>query len=404
MDRNVYKYSFIVLCLLFFKNHYIVFYRTRAHFKTINFKHFFQGGILMKKILSLILVLSFVLTMFVGCGLGKSGYELALVTDLGTIDDKSFNQGSWEGLKKYAEEHKKTYQYYQPSEGTNAAYLESIDLAIKGGAKVIVTPGFLFEVPIYEAQTKYPEVKFVLLDGEPHTEDYQTYHTEKNVQPILYAEEEAGFMAGYAAVKDGFTKLGFQGGMAVPAVIRYGHGFAQGAEAAAKELNLAEGSVSLMYNYSGDFAATPESQARAAGWYKSGTEVIFACGGAVGNSVMAAAEAAGGKFVIGVDVDQYAESETVISSAMKMLSNSVYQALEAYYNNKWEGGTTWVLNASNDGVGLAMENARWRKFSMNDYNTLLKAVQDKKYDINNKSDIGVTELGLKYVNITEVKD
>ncbi|NLO99705.1 MAG: BMP family ABC transporter substrate-binding protein [Clostridiaceae bacterium] len=358
----------------------------------------------MKKILSLILVLSFVLTMFVGCGLGKSGYELALVTDLGTIDDKSFNQGSWEGLKKYAEEHKKTYQYYQPSEGTNAAYLESIDLAIKGGAKVIVTPGFLFEVPIYEAQTKYPEVKFVLLDGEPHTEDYQTYHTEKNVQPILYAEEEAGFMAGYAAVKDGFTKLGFQGGMAVPAVIRYGHGFAQGAEAAAKELNLAEGSVSLMYNYSGDFAATPESQARAAGWYKSGTEVIFACGGAVGNSVMAAAEAAGGKFVIGVDVDQYAESETVISSAMKMLSNSVYQALEAYYNNKWEGGTTWVLNASNDGVGLAMENARWRKFSMNDYNTLLKAVQDKKYDINNKSDIGVTELGLKYVNITEVKD
>ena len=89
---------------------------------------------------------------------------------------------------------------------------------------------------------------------------------------------------------------------------------------------------------------------------------------------------------------------------MKMLSNSVYQALEAYYNNKWEGGTTWVLNASNDGVGLAMENARWRKFSMNDYNTLLKAVQDKKYDINNKSDIGVTELGLKYVNITEVKD
>ncbi len=358
----------------------------------------------MKKILSIALVLSFVLAMFVGCGLGKSGYELALVTDLGTIDDKSFNQGSWEGLKKYAEEHKKTYQYYQPSEGTNAAYLESIDLAIKGGAKVIVTPGFLFEVPIYEAQTKYPEVKFILLDGEPHTEDYQTYHTEKNVQPILYAEEEAGFMAGYAAVKDGFTKLGFQGGMAVPAVIRYGHGFAQGAEVAAKELNLAEGSVSLMYNYSGDFAATPESQARAAGWYKAGTEVIFACGGAVGNSVMAAAEAAGGKFVIGVDVDQYAESETVISSAMKMLSNSVYQALEAYYNNKWEGGTTWVLNASNDGVGLAVDNARWRKFSANDYNTLLKAVQDKTYSIDNKSDIGVTELGLKYVNITEVKD
>ncbi|MGI6084616.1 MAG: BMP family lipoprotein [Acetivibrionales bacterium] len=358
----------------------------------------------MKKALLLVLVFSLVLTMFAGCGSGKSGYELALVTDLGTIDDKSFNQGSWEGLKKYAEEHKKTYQYYQPSEGTNAAYLEAIDLAIKGGAKVIVTPGFLFEVPIYEAQTKYPDVNFILLDGEPHTEDYKTYHTEKNVQPILYAEEEAGFMAGYAAVKDGFTKMGFQGGMAVPAVIRYGHGFAQGADVAASEMGLAEGAISLMFNYSGDFAASPESQARAAGWYKAGTEVIFACGGAVGNSVMAAAEAAGGKFVIGVDVDQYAESETVISSAMKMLGNSVYQALDAYYTEKWEGGKTWILNATNDGVGLAMDNAKWRKFTVDDYNTLLKAVQEKKYNINNKSDIGVADLGLKYVNITEVKD
>lgn len=358
----------------------------------------------MKRILSLILVFSLALTMLAGCGLGKSGYELALVTDLGTIDDKSFNQGSWEGLKKYAEEHKKTYQYYQPAEGTNAAYLEAIDLAIKGGAKVVVTPGYLFEVPIYEAQTKYPEVKFVLIDGEPHTEDYLTYNTEKNVQPILYAEEEVGFMAGYAAVKDGFTKLGFQGGMAVPAVIRYGYGFAQGADVAAKEMGLAEGSVSLMYNYSGDFVASPETQARAAGWYKAGTEVIFACGGSVGNSAMAAAEAAGGKFVIGVDVDQYAESDTVISSAMKMLGHSVYKAIEAYYDKKWEGGATWVLNAANDGVGMAMDHAKWRKFSTDDYNTLLKAVKEKTYTISNKSDISITELGLKYVSITEVKD
>lgn len=358
----------------------------------------------MKKVLLLVLVFSLVMTMFAGCGFGKSGYELALVTDLGTIDDKSFNQGAWEGLKKYAEENKKTFQYYQPSEGTNAAYLEAIDLAIKGGAKVIVTPGYLFEVPIYEAQTKYPEVNFILLDGEPHTEDYGTYHTEKNVQPILYAEEEVGFMAGYAAVKDGFTKLGFQGGMAVPAVIRYGHGFVQGADAAAKEMGLAEGSVSLMYNYSGDFVASPETQARAAGWYKAGTEIIFGCGGAVGNSVMAAAEAAGGKFVIGVDVDQHAESETVICSSMKMLGDSVYKALELYYNNKWEGGATWVLNATNGGVGMAMDNAKWREFSIDDYNILLKAIQDKVYTINNKSDIGVTDLGPKYVNITEVKD
>lgn len=390
----------------------------------------------MKKTLALFLVLALTLTMLVGCGAnnnaGKAtptpsesatptpsespvasesatpaaatGYELALVTDLGTIDDKSFNQGAWEGLKKYATENNITYQYYQPAEGTNAAYLEAIDLAIKGGAKLIVTPGFLFEVPIYQAQTKYPDVKFVLLDGEPHTEDYSTYKTEANVLCILYAEQEAGFMAGYAAVKDGFTKLGFMGGMAVPAVIRYGHGYLQGAEAAAKELGLKEGSIDVIYNYSGDFAASPEKQARAAGWYESGTEIVFGCGGAVGNSVMAAAEASKDKFVIGVDVDQYAESATVVSSAMKLLGNSVYQALQAYYTNKWDGGKTWVLNSTNDGVGLAMDNAKWRSFKAADYDALYKAIQNGTYTINSKSDIGVNDLGLKFVKVTEVAD
>ncbi len=386
----------------------------------------------MKKNLALFLVLALTISLLAGCGAqnnggasttptpstsatpqasetatptpSEAGFELALITDLGTIDDKSFNQGSWEGLKKYATEHNKTYQYYQPSEGTNAAYLEAIGLAVKGGAKVIVTPGYLFEVPIFEAQTKYPDVKFILLDGEPHTEDYKTYRTDANVLCILYAEEEAGFMAGYAAVKDGFTKLGFMGGMAVPAVIRYGHGYLQGAEAAAKEMGLAEGSISALYNYTGDFAASPEKQAKAAGWYESGTEIIFGCGGAVGNSVMAAAEASKDKFVIGVDVDQYAESPTVISSSVKHLGNSVYQALEAYYGGKWDGGKTWVLNSKNDGVGIAMDHAKWRKFTSSDYDVLYKAVQDGKYTINNASDISAKDLGLKYVKVTEIAD
>lgn len=357
----------------------------------------------MKKLLILFMALVLSVTMLAGCGAG-SGYELALVTDVGTIDDKSFNQGSWEGLKEYATKHNKTYQYYQPSEATNAAYLESIGLAVKGGAKVIVTPGFLFEVPIYEAQTQYPDVKFVLLDGEPHDENYEDDKTEDNVLCILYAEEEAGFMAGYAAVKDGFTKLGFQGGMAVPAVIRYGYGFLQGAEVAAQEMGLGAGSISVMYNYSGDFAATPENQARAAGWYQAGTEVIFACGGAVGNSVMAAAEASTDKYVIGVDVDQYAESPSVISSAMKMLGNSVYQALESYYGKKWDGGKTWILDSTNDGVGLAMDNAKWRSFSKADYDVLYSRIKDGTYKINNEAEISIDDLGLVNVVVTEVAD
>ncbi|NLG19694.1 MAG: BMP family ABC transporter substrate-binding protein, partial [Fibrobacter sp.] len=297
-----------------------------------------------------------------------------------------------------------THKYYQPKEASNASYLEAIDLAVEGGAKVIVTPGFLFEVPIYIAQTKYPDVKFVLLDGEPHTEDYKTYKTEKNVLCILYAEEQAGFFAGYAAVKDGFTEMGFQGGMAVPAVIRYGYGFLQGAEQAAEEMQLAEGSIKVKYNYSGDFAATPENQTRAAGWYSAGTQIIFACGGSVGNSVMAAAAAQTDKWVIGVDVDQYNESPTVISSAMKMLGESVYQALSSYYAGTFEGGTTWILDVTRKGVGLAMENNKFMTFKTADYTACFNKVVDGTYEINDKADIKIADLGLKYVVVTEIAD
>lgn len=298
----------------------------------------------------------------------SSGYELALVTDLGTIDDKSFNQGAWEGLKKYAEEKGISYKYYQPQEGTTDSYLETIGLAVEGGAKLVVCPGFLFEEPIYMAQDKYPDVHFILLDGEPHDANY-TCKTNANVMPILFQEDQAGFLAGYAAVKDGYTKLGFMGGMAVPAVIRYGYGFVQGAEYAAKEDGVT--GVQVMYNYTGGFAATPEAQSMAASWYQNGTEVIFGCGGAVGNSVMAAAQEKGAK-VIGVDVDQSSESDTVITSAMKLLSNSVYDGVKAFYDGNFPGGATSVFAVANNGVGLPMETSKFAKFNQEQYDAIYK--------------------------------
>ena len=182
----------------------------------------------------------------------KGGYELALITDVGTIDDKSFNQGSWEGLEKYAKEHDITYKYYKPAEKSDEACLNAIDLAVKGGAKVVATPGFLFEVPVYEAQTKYPDVSFIIIDAQP-VKDGEA-KLEDNVLSIFYAEEQAGYLAGYAAVTEGYRNLGFMGGIAVPAVIRYGYGFVQGADAAAKDLGLAAGDVSVKYTYVGNFA------------------------------------------------------------------------------------------------------------------------------------------------------
>ena len=300
------------------------------------------------------------------------GYELALVTDLGTIDDKSFNQGAWEGLKKYAEENSITYKYYQPQEGTTDAYLETIGLAIEGGAKLVVCPGFRVEEPIYIAQDKYPDIHFILLDGEPHDAEYN-YKTGSNVMPILFQEDQAGFLAGYAAVKDGYTKLGFMGGMAVPAVIRFGYGFVQGAEFAAEEDGVT--GVEVMYNYTGGFAATPEAQSMAASWYQNGTEVIFGCGGAVGNSVMAAAQEKNAK-TIGVDVDQSSESDTVITSAMKLLSNSVYDGVKDFYDGKFPGGKTSVFTVENNGVGLPMETSKFEKFSQEQYDAIYKKLAD----------------------------
>ena len=280
----------------------------------------------------------------------KKTYEIALITDKGNIDDKSFNQGSWEGVVEFAEENKISHKYYKPEEASDAGYLASIDLAVKGGAKVIVTPGFLFEVPIFEAQTKYPDVKFILLDGAPHTADYKTFRTDANVASVMYAEEQSGYLAGYAAVKDGMTKLGFMGGMAVPAVQAFGYGFLQGAEDAAKELSA---TVEVKYHYTGNFEENDTNKATAKAMYQGMTEVIFACGGSVGKSVMAAA-AETNKKVIGVDVDQRYDSATVITSATKGLATSVVQVLEAIYNDTWAtySGKTTYFNAANGGVGL----------------------------------------------------
>jgi len=325
----------------------------------------------MKKI-AIIALAVLTLVTFNGCARGQQKaetFELALVTDLGTIDDKSFNQGSWEGLIQYAKEKNISNKYYQPAEQSDDAYLSTIDLAVKGGAKVIVTPGFLFEAPVYVAQDRYPNVNFILVDGVPHSADYSTFKTNNNVVGVLYAEDQAGFLAGYAAVKDGFRRLGFMGGMAVPAVVRFGYGFIQGAEFAAVELGLPSGAITMNYHYTGGFAATPEAQSMAASWYNSGVEVIFACGGAVGNSVMAAAEQAG-RSVIGVDVDQSGESPTVITSAMKGLQPSVYACILDYYAGRFPGGKTLVFDASNDGVGLPMKNSKFKNFKESDYNAI----------------------------------
>ncbi|MCK9443207.1 MAG: BMP family ABC transporter substrate-binding protein [Tissierellaceae bacterium] len=338
----------------------------------------------MKKLLILTLALVLVAASLAGCGQSDTpskGHEIALITDKGNIDDKSFNQGSWEGVVAFATENNITHTYIKPEDVSDTAYLEAIDLAVEGGAKVIVTPGFLFEVAVYEAQTRYPDVKFILLDGAPHAADSFDPDIKDNVASVVYAEEESGYLAGYAAVMDGMKNLGYMGGMAVPAVQAFGYGFLQGAEDAASELGMSNGDIKVIYHYTGNFEENDTNKATASTMYQEGMEVIFAAGGSVGKSVMAAAAEADKK-VIGVDVDQRYDSETVMSSAMKGLAASVTQVLDSIYNtDNWGnfGGKTITFNAQNDGVGLPTvvigdENAdafdRFNSFNLDDYEEL----------------------------------
>ncbi len=314
--------------------------------------------------------------------------KVVLITDIGNIDDKSFNQGAYEGIVAFDKKYPTLdFAYLKPAEQTDAEYITAIEQAIQDGATVIVTPGYLFNPAINVTQKEYPDVKFIILDGSPA--DVEGGTLEDNVYAVFYAEEQSGFLAGYAAVMDGYRHLGFMGGMAVPAVQRFGHGYVQGAAVAAKELDLADNAITIEYLYTGGFEANPDVQAAATGLYNKGVEVIFACGGAVGQSVMAAAEAHDGdKKVIGVDIDQSGDSDTVITSATKNLSASVEQALESIFVTKeWYyefGGTTVSLKAEHDGVNLPMATSKFTTFTQAQYDSVFAKLVNKTITVNDK--------------------
>ena len=338
----------------------------------------------MKRLIALLLVTLLVFGL-VACGGGDDtadaddGLVIALVTDYGDIDDESFNQGAWEGVVAFAEARDMAHDFFRPAErGSTAANLDAIDQAIAAGAQILVTPGFLFEEALFQAQDLHPDVHFILLDAVPTTviDDERVSHVGDNVAAILYAEEQSGFLAGYAAVMDGYRDLGFIGGMAVPAVVRFGSGFVQGAEYAAAQLGLGVGEVSVRYNYLGSFAPGPEVVTQAASWYADGIEVIFAAAGGAGGSVFAAADDTPDGRAIGVDVDQGHHSDRIITSAMKDLGSSVYQTLEAFFEDRWEGGQVTMFNAANQGVGLPSDFSRFNSFSQSDYDAIFAQLAD----------------------------
>ena len=364
----------------------------------------------MKRFLALLLALCMVFALC-ACGGNDAGkdkdndvaYKVAMITDYGDITDQSFNQTTYEACKAYCDANSVDFKYYKPTADSTAARIEMVDQAVADGYNVIVMPGFAFAGTIAVCQDTYKDVKFIGLD----VSEYDLYdafynhddtgartdlidannpeHINKNVYCAVYQEELCGYMAGYAAVKLGYTKLGFLGGMAVPAVIRYGFGFVQGANAAAVETDT---KIEINYVYGGLFNGNADITAKMDTWYSAGTQVVFACGGGIFTSAAEAAAKVGGK-VIGVDTDQsgiidggYGEGMTV-TSAMKGLAATVNTMLAEVLAGNWDnyGGKIETLglvgeNPTENYVQIPMESTQWAdgKFTQDDYKALVASM------------------------------
>ena len=365
----------------------------------------------MKKIIALLMVLAMVLA-FVACdkkggeGEAKAEYKVAMVTDYGDITDESFNQATYEGCKEFCEANSVEFTYKKPSGDSTAERVSAVEAAIDEGYNVIVMPGFAFAGTVVEVAPKYPDVKFIALDvslgdlleaavtaaGQqydynPDNWNLADFVDVSNTYCAVYQEELCGYMAGYAAVKLGYKHLGFLGGMAVPAVIRYGYGFVQGADAAAVELGIAD-QITVEYVYGNQFFGDPDITAYMDTWYQTkGVEVVFACGGGIYTSAVEAAKKVEGAKVIGVDVDQAAiiaglggEGMTV-TSAMKGLAATVKATLsDVVLNGKWADYAGKVANLglvsgedpTANFVQIPMESTQWAdSFTQDDYKALV---------------------------------
>ena len=319
-------------------------------------------------------------------------YEIAFITDVGQLKDKSFNQGTYDGVKLYAAANGLSYKYYQPAKGDQATdddRYNAMKAAVEGGAKVVVCAGFMQEGALRRAANEFPDIPFIFIDGYPLQAKATEYDNAGNALPndspiltnvaaIAFQEEQAGYFAGYAVVKDGFEKLGFSGGGGGnnPACCRFGYGFVQGANAAAAELGKTV-DMNYSWEHGANFSASPDLQTMMEGWYANGTEIVFACGGSMFQSISAAASANDG-YVVGVDVDQSAQSDTVVTSAMKGLADAVQWAVAKVYDGTFSeiGGVATSLGVAEHAVGLPTAESSWRfeTFTAEEYNALYEQV------------------------------
>lgn len=344
---------------------------------------------------------------------GSSDMKVAMITDYGDITDQSFNQTTYEASKAWAEKNGAQFNYYKPATDNDADREASIEQAIEEGYNIIVMPGYAFAKAIVDEADNYPDVKFVGIDVSQYDLDTNSKTdgwSKDNTYTAVYQEEMPGYMAGYAAVKLGYKKLGFLGGMAVPAVVRYGYGYVQGANEAAKELGLTD--VEIKYVYGGAFQGNADVTAAMDTWFSGGTELVFAAGGSIYTSAAEAAAKVNGK-LIGVDVDQaatidgkYGEGMTV-TSAMKGLAATVNAVLDGIKAGEWDSkyagkadnlGLVSGTDLSKNYVQLA-DSTQWDdNFTEDDYKELVNKLYTGDLKVDNDTNVDLS----KYDGVVKV--
>ncbi|MGY3714965.1 BMP family lipoprotein [Sutcliffiella cohnii] len=331
-----------------------------------------------------------------GSGEGSSDFKVGMVTDAGTIDDKSFNQGSWEGVVKASEELGLTHRYLKPNGTTEADYMTEIGNLYDAEFKFIVTPGFKFETAIFAAQAQYEDAKFVLIDGYPHNGDFNSVVGENTVS-IFFAEHEAGFLAGIAtAVELQEGEAGFIGGMEIPPVQKFNWGFQQGVAYANENLGTNFSIKPENVVYQGTFDDVAAGGQIAAQMYDNGVDVIFAAAGGVGvgaiNEAKNRVQNGEDVWMVGVDVDQYAdgiyegEKSVILTSAVKKIDQAAYDMIMAEKDGEFPGGETLMFDATNDGIGLPDENPNLSESTISKVAEMFELIKSGEIKVSDKQD------------------
>lgn len=323
-------------------------------------------------------------------------YEIAMVTAAGLLMNGGYSEVAWDVITDVGESRGISHKYYKAAEATDEAYSEAIRNAVDRGAKVIVADGYSFEDVIYKAQRKYPDVKFILIDAEPMDQESGKQDIGDNTMSIVFASDQAGYLAGYSAVKAGYDRLGFMGAAKKSIYVKYGYGFVQGAQDAAGDDGR---DVTVRYTYFSGEDEREDVLEKANRWYKD-TDLIFVCGSSIESPVIEAAELADGR-LIASETDKSGMSDTVVASAVKDIGRALKDALEEYADSKFSGGREISCSAEDGYISLAFVDRGMKNFSKSDYKAVMKKLKNGRVRIKSADELKLEDLKLDNVKIKE---